>query len=126
LGGWGGAGDELTTRMLRIQTQVLRSMVGVNSRTSGGKLFKEFNILTIASLYILEVICYVRKHHQLVELNSNIRTCNTRRKMDIHIQSYSTAFYVRSVINMGTKLYNKVPGYRKEIKSYKTFKKELR
>jgi hypothetical protein len=26
---------------------------------------------------------------------------------------------------MGTKLYNKVPGYLKEIESYETFKKEL-
>ena len=27
---------------------------------------------------------------------------------------------------MGTKLYNKLPGYIKEIDSYKTFKKELK
>jgi hypothetical protein len=45
--------------------------------------------------------------------------------MDIHIQSYSTAFYARCVINMGTKLYNTLSGYIKEIQSYKTFKKEL-
>jgi hypothetical protein len=77
------------------------------------------------SLYILEVIYYIRKHHQFVELNSNIRTYNTWRKMDIHIQSYSTDLYKRSVINMGTKLYNKLPGYIKEINSYKTFRKKL-
>jgi len=46
--------------------------------------------------------------------------------MDIHIQSYNTDLYKRSVINMGTKLYNKVPGCIKEIDSYKTFKKELK
>jgi hypothetical protein len=34
--------------------------------------------------------------------------------MEIHIQSYSTAFYVRSAINMGTNLYNKLPGHIKE------------
>ena len=44
--------------------------------------------------------------------------------MDIHFQSYSTD--LRSVINMGNKLYNKPPGYIKEIDSYKTFKKELK
>jgi len=27
---------------------------------------------------------------------------------------------------MGTKLYNKLPGYIKEIESYKTFKEELK
>jgi hypothetical protein len=46
--------------------------------------------------------------------------------MDIHIQSYNTDLYKRSVINMGTKLYNKLPGHIKETDSYKTFKKELK
>ena len=74
----------------------------------------------------MEVTCYIRKHHQFVELNSNILAHNTRRKMDIHNQSYNTDLYKRSVINMGTKLYNKLPGYIKETDSYKTFKEELK
>jgi hypothetical protein len=43
--------------------------------------------------------------------------------MDIRIQSYKTDMYKNSVINMGTKVYNKVPGYIKEIDNYKAFKK---
>jgi hypothetical protein len=46
--------------------------------------------------------------------------------MDIHIQSYNTEIYKKSVINMGTKLYNKLPGYIKEIDSFEFFKKELK
>jgi hypothetical protein len=38
----------------------------------------------------------------------------------------NTDLYKGSVINMGTKLYNKLPGYIKEIDSFKTFKKELK
>jgi len=126
--GWGGGGAEgkLTIRILRIQKRVIRSMVGVSARTSCRQLLKESNIITLVSLYIMEVICNVRKHHQFVDLNSNIHAHNTRRKMDIHIKSYNTDLYKRSVINMGTKLYNKLPGYIKEIDSYKTFKKELK
>jgi len=85
------------------------------------QLFKEMNILTLVSLHIMEVICYIRKHHHFVDLNSNTHAHDTRRKMDNHIQSYDTLLYKRSVINMGTKLYNKFPGYKKEIDSYKTF-----
>ena len=48
------------------------------------------------------------------------------KKMDIHIQSHNTDLYKRSVINMGTKLYNKLPGYIKQIDSFKTFKKEMK
>jgi len=82
---------------------------GVNTRTSCRHLFKELNILTLVSLYIMEVIYYIRKHHQFVDLNSNIHAHNTRRKMDIHIQSCNTDLYKRSVINMDTKLHNKLP-----------------
>jgi len=46
--------------------------------------------------------------------------------MDIHIQSYSIEIYKKSVINIGTKVYNKLPGCIKEIDSYKVFKKELK
>jgi hypothetical protein len=43
--------------------------------------------------------------------------------MDIHIQSHKTDTYKKSVINMGAKVYNKLPGYIKEIESYKAVKK---
>jgi hypothetical protein len=46
--------------------------------------------------------------------------------MDIHIQSYKTDIYKNGVINMGTKLYHKMPDYIKEMNNYKVFKKELK
>ena len=49
------------------------------------QLFKELNILTLVSLHILEVTCFMRKYCQSVELNSNVHNYNTQRKMDIHI-----------------------------------------
>jgi hypothetical protein len=127
-------------------------MVGARSRTSCRQLFKELSILTLASLYILEVTCFIRKYCQSVELSSSVHNYNTlntfnitctvssriflyraccyydefyihfggflecwintiQRKMDIHIQSYKTDIYKKSVINMGNKVYNKLPGY---------------
>jgi len=56
---------------------MIRLIAGANPRTPCRQLFKELNILTIASLYILEVISYLRRHHQFVEDNSNIHTYNT-------------------------------------------------
>ena len=37
-----------------------------------------------------------------------------------------TEIYKKSVINMGTKVYNKLPIFLKEIDDYKAFKKELK
>jgi len=46
--------------------------------------------------------------------------------MDIHAQSYKTDKYKNSVINMVTKLYDKMPGYIKESKNFKASKKGLK
>jgi hypothetical protein len=121
----GGAGCELTSKILQIQKWVIRLTAGVNPRTHCRQLFKEVNILTIVSLYILEVISYLRRDHQFVELNSNVHTYSTRRKRDMHIQSYKTDLYKRSVVNMGSKLYNKLPDHIKEIESYKNLQKKI-
>jgi hypothetical protein len=96
-------GGELNTRLFRVQKRVVRSMVGVSSRTSCRQLFKEMSILTLASLYILEVTCFIRKYCQSLELNSHVHNYNTRRKMDFHVQSCKTDIYEKSVINMGLK-----------------------
>jgi len=119
-------GGELTSKILRIQKRVIRLIAGVKPRTPCRQLFKDLNVLTVVSLYILKVISYLRRHHQFVQLKSNIHTYNTRRKMDIHIQSYKTDLYRRSVVNMGSELYNKLSDYVKEIESFKTFRKELK
>jgi len=38
----------------------------------------------------------------------------TRRKFDIHVKRKSTEAYKKSVINMGTRLYNKLPRFLKK------------
>jgi hypothetical protein len=89
---WGGEeiGGELNRRILRIQKEAIRSMVGASSRTSCRQLFKELNIFTLASLYILKVTYFKRKYCQSLKLNSNVHNYNTRR-------IYKTDIYKRSV-----------------------------
>ena len=97
-------------------------MVGINPRTSCREIFQELSILTLPSLYILEVTCYIRKYCQYFELNGFIHNHNTKRQKDSHMKSCKTEMYKKSVINMGTKIYNKLPGFIKEIEKYKAFK----
>jgi len=46
--------------------------------------------------------------------------------MDIHVKLRNTEVYKKSVINIGTKVYNNLPGFVKEMNDYKSFKKELK
>jgi len=54
-----GKGGKLIARIVRTQKQVIRPTVAVSTRTSCRQLFKELNILTLVSLYIMEVIYYI-------------------------------------------------------------------
>ena len=122
-------GDRIGARALRIHTSsrpVLTPSICTFFLLFCGKYgVNSFAVFTYF-LYLIVVLYYIRKHHQFVGLNSNIHAHNTRRRMDIHIESHNTDLCNRSVINIGTKLYNKLPGYIKEIDSYKTSMKELK
>jgi len=93
------------------------------------------------------------KNCQSLEQNFKVYKYNTRRKMDIHVNPlnaklnpichlltllgahhtlhvsrirvklHNTEVYKKSVSNMGTKVYNNLPGFIKEIDDYKVFKK---
>jgi len=123
---WEGTGSELSIRIFRIQKRVIRSMVVASSRTSCRQLFKELNILTLASLYIFEVTCFIRKYCQSLKQNSQVHQHNTRRKLDIHVKLQKTEIYKKIVLNTGTEAYNNLPKFLKEINDYKAFKKELK
>jgi hypothetical protein len=88
-------------------------MVGVSSRTSCRQLFKGLNILTVTSLYVFELTCFIKKYCQSLELNSIVHKYNTRRMRDIHIKLQKTEIYKKSEINMGTKVNNNLPKYLK-------------
>jgi hypothetical protein len=86
------------------------------------QLFKEINILTLASLYILEVTRFIKKILSVSGATTlNVRKYNSRRILDILVQSYKTDIHKKSVINMGTKLYNNMPHYIKGMDNYKAF-----
>jgi len=42
--------------------------------------------------------------------------------MDIHVKQHNIEVYKKSVINMGTKVCNNLPGFIMEIDDYKAFK----
>ena len=57
---WGVERESIV--IFRQQKRVIRNMCGVGRDTSCKKLFKECKLLTITSLYILEVLCFIKKY----------------------------------------------------------------
>ena len=49
-----------------------------------------------------------------------------RSKLNFHVEFCNTVLYQESVVNMGIKLYNKVPESIKKLDNFKLFEKELK
>jgi len=49
-----------------------------------------------------------------------------RRKCDFHVLRCTTLFFERSVINVGIRMYNKIPTEIKQFESFRDFKQRLK
>jgi len=54
---WGG--ERESVKVLKIHKKVLSTIKGLHKRKSCKQIFKELKILTVASLYIFEVLIYI-------------------------------------------------------------------
>ena len=58
---WGGDGKSI--KIFRLQKKkVIRLITGAHKRESCRPIFRKFQILTLASLYIFEMLCFLKKH----------------------------------------------------------------
>ena len=89
-------------------------------------IFSKFQILTQASMYILEVLFFIKKYQGNLKQNLGIHSHNTRNKSDLHTHYCSTVLNQRSVTDIGIKLFNKLLIQIKKLDSYKGFKREVK
>jgi hypothetical protein len=101
-------------------------MNGIDKQQSYRPIFKETGILTVTSLYILEVISFIKKHKADWIQNINIHNHNTRLNEDYHVNYCRKSLFKRSVINRGIELYSKVPNKIKKTWKVFQFLRELK
>jgi hypothetical protein len=80
----------------------------------------------LASLYISEMLNFLKRYQGNVKQNLEVHDHNTRKKHDLHTQHSNTILYQKSVINMGIKLFNKLPIQIKQLDNHKRFKREVK
>ena len=119
---WGGSKESI--KILHIQKKVIRLITGLKKRESCKQKFKENRILTVTSLYVLEVLCFIKKYKGSLMQNYMIHEHNTRSKYDLHTEFCNTSLYQKSVINMGIRLYKFLPKEIKELDNFNCFKKK--
>jgi hypothetical protein len=82
---------------------LLRLINGVKNRVYCRSMFTDFKILTVNSLYIFEILFFIKMNKVYITQYSDIQKYNTKGKQDLYVQSCSTAHCKKSVINMAIK-----------------------
>ena len=77
-------------------------------------------------LYIMEMIIYIKMNNGGLKQNLSIHQHETRQRFDFQTRFCRTNVYKKSVINLGTKLYNKLPNRIKNLENPKLFKNQLK
>jgi len=91
LWGRGRGGTKESIKALRIQKKVIRLITGIRKYESCRQKFEDNRILTVTSMYILEVLCFIKKYKGDLKQNCEIHEHNTRSKFDLHTQSRNTS-----------------------------------
>jgi hypothetical protein len=114
---WGG--DLQSTEVFKLQKKVVRLICNVKRMTSCRKLFRNLNILPVPCVNIMENVCYIKLNNKGLKQNLAIHDYNTQHRLDFQTQFCRTDILKKSVNNLGTKLYNKLPNYLKNLESLK-------
>jgi hypothetical protein len=90
-----------------------------------GKFLRIAESLVI-SLYILEVLDYIKRYKRSLKQNVSIQGHNTCSKLNFHVEFCNTVLFQKSEVNMGIKLHNRVLESIKNLDNFKFLKKELK
>ena len=78
------------------------------ARSSCKPLFRKYEILTLPSMYIFQLIMYIKDNYQEYDKNSDIHKYNTRNHLNLHLPFCRLGISQNSPVYMGIKCFNKI------------------
>jgi hypothetical protein len=121
-----GWGLKVTENVFEVQKKCLRVNKGVNKRVSCRSIVGEPEMLTVTSLYIVEILCFIIKNKICRTRYSDIHSCNTIHKYNLYVQLCDSDHCNKSVISMGVKVFNSLPLELKSNDNFKVFNRKLK
>lgn len=120
---WGNSSGRETA--FKAQKRCIRAIFKLQTTDSCMPYFKEYNILTLPCLYILEIALFVKSNPNKFQLLADNFPRSRRNNSLLYLQTSKTALMRKSVYCMAPVIYNKIPKQWKELPPLK-FKKKLR
>jgi hypothetical protein len=115
-----------STKISKLQKEVVRLICNVKRNTSCRELFRTLKILPVPCVYIVGTIYYIQLHKEELKQNLTGHDHETRHRLDFQTQFCRADIFKKSVNKMGIKLYNKLPKYLKNLENTIFFKKQLK
>lgn len=112
-------------RIFKLQKRSLRNIYRLSSRQSCKSTFISKNILTVPSIYMMEIIIHVKTNLHNFQTNSVFHSYETRYSNSLTIPVHSTTLFEKSPNYIGLKLYNKLNTNIRQIHDLKKFKVAL-
>ena len=116
----------MATDIFLCQKKILRNIKNVPSTYTCRNLFKEFNILSVTSVFIFELCVYVFLNRAKFKQNCVVHNFNTRQKLDFRPPKYNLNLTKMSPNVLGVRLFNALPMNIKDSNNLLSFKKELK
>ena len=98
-----------------LQKRAIRSVYNMGARDSLRDKFKEINILTVASLYILENVLYVKKNISDFPRLGGIHCKSTRNKSKLVTPTCRLHKVYNSFVGQSIMFFNKIPENVQEL-----------
>lgn len=120
---WGNSSARNVQRILVLQKKAVRTLLGLNPYDTCRGAFEELKILTVVSLYILEVVKHaIAKFQQKL---GDSHQYNTRNTTNFAMPIHHLTLYEKKPCYAGARLFNLLPEQLKRIHQERNFKKHL-
>ena len=124
---WGNSHAYHTNSIFKIQKRIIRIITNSGSHDTCHQLFKQFQILSLPSQYILSPTVFVIKNRDFFQTNSEIHNLNTHFNRNLHLTSTNLTSFQKGVLFSGSKIYNYLPSNIKALSDdAKRFKSALK
>lgn len=111
---WGAAAD--VQKVFKHQKSIVRTLAQCHPKTPCRQLFKNFNILTLTSIFIFEVLKMVYNNPDMFKKYLSKHTYNTRNQDILQYPIHNLKKYETCPLYMGLKIYNKIPNHIKQLR----------
>lgn len=121
---WGLSSD--AHKVFLLQKKAVRTVAGIKYGESCRDAFKSLNILTVAAVYIYEIVCFVYKNkHKFLENRINHKYM-TRKREYLLPNKHDTMLFQKSLLFNGCKFFNILPEQIKMLPNIYRFKNAVK